>query len=311
MITLSAFWVVSGWPFGASAMLLATIFSGLFAAAPRPFAIVFDMLIGYAAGMAMALVVEFWLLPGSDGFVMLVAVIAPFLMIGPWLGTRPRLAGMGPGFAIGFVYLLALKNPMVYDPVHALNDSIAQMIGVGLTGVAFIFVPAVAGSGWQRTRQMRRLREQVVLAATAPLRGLAWRFESVSRDLFQQVAAHAGPDSAESRSLLAWALAVHECGRALIELRLELLDSAASPALQQAVEAAVHRTARLFRHPDMARWQSADHAVQQALDACAQVGVSAVSIRPYLHQLRGALHDDESPMAAYLPPDPLEPAHVA
>ncbi len=311
MITLSAFWVVSGWPFGASAMLLATIFSGLFAAAPRPFAIVFDMLIGYAAGMAMALVVEFWLLPGSDGFVMLVAVVAPFLMIGPWLGTRPRLAGMGPGFAIGFVYLLALKNPMVYDPVHALNDSIAQMIGVGLTGVAFIFVPAVAGSGWQRARQMRRLREQVVLAATAPLRGLAWRFESVSRDLFQQVAAHAGPDSAESRSLLAWALAVHECGRALIELRRELLDSAASPALQQAVEAAVHRTARLFRHPDMARWQSADHAVQQALDACAQAGVGAVSIRPYLHQLRGALHDDESPMAAYLPPDPLEPAHVA
>jgi uncharacterized membrane protein YccC len=261
--------------------------------------------------MGAAFVVLFWLLPGGDGFVMLAAAIAPFLMIGPWLGTRPRLAAMGPGFSIGFVYLLGLKNPMVYDVLHVLNDSLAQLAGVALTGVAFVFVPAVAGSLWQRRRQMQRLREQVVQAASAPLRGLAWRFESVSRDLFQQVVTHAGADSAESRSLLAWALAVHECGRALIELRRELADSGATPAVQQQVHAAIHRMARLFRHPGVARWQSADRAVGRALAACVQAGASAMPLRPWLHQLRSALHDDESPMVAYLGPVLPETAHAA
>jgi uncharacterized membrane protein YccC len=311
MLTLAAFWVISGWPFGASAMLLATIFSGLFASAPRPFTVTFYMLLGYAAGMGAAFVALFRLLPGSDGFVMLAVVIAPFLMIGPWLGTRPRLAAMGPGFSIGFVYLLGLKNPMVYDVLHVLNDSLAQLAGVALTGVAFVFVPAVAGSRWQRRRQMQRLREQVVQAASAPLRGLAWRFESVSRDLFQQVVTHAGTDSAESHSLLAWALAVHECGRALIELRRELADSGATPALQQLVQAAIHRMARLFRHPDPARWQSANRAVGRALEASVQAGACATSLRPWLYQLRSALHDDESPMAAYLERAVPEAVHAA
>lgn len=311
MIALSVFWVVSGWPFGASTMLLATIFSGLFAAAPKPFASTFDMLIGYGAGMTCAFVAMFWMLPGSDGFAMLLTVIVPFLAIGPWLSTRPRWAGIGGGYAIGFVYLLALKNPMIYDPVHTLNDALAQLAGVAMTGVAFVFIPAVTGSGWQRTRQMRRLRGQVMLAAREPLPGLAWHFESVSRDLFQQLVAHTRPGSREARGLLAWALAVHECGRALIELRRELQDSPVSADLRLAVEMAVHRVARLFRHPDAARWSSADRAVQQALDGCVQAGPRGAPLRPYLHQLRSALRDDESPMAGYQPADPMEPAHAA
>ncbi|WP_329741789.1 FUSC family protein [Dyella sp. A6] len=311
MITLSVFWVISGWPYGASAMLLATIFSGLFAASPNPFASTFDMLIGYTAGMVCAFVAMYWMLPGSDGFVMLLAVIVPFLMIGPWLSTRPRWAGIGGGYAIGFVYLLSLKNPMVYDPVHTLNDALAQLAGVALTGVAFVFIPAVTGSGWQRMRQMRRLRGQVMLAATEPLPGLAWHFESVSRDLFQQLVAHTRPGSGDARRLLAWALAVHECGRALIELRRELQDSAVSPDLRLAVDTAVHRVARLFSQPDAVRWRSADEAVQLALQGCVEAGHGAAPLRPYLHQLRSALRDEESPMAAYQQADPMESAHAA
>jgi uncharacterized membrane protein YccC len=309
MMALGVFWFASGWTFGGGAMLIATVFCGLFASAPNPFAPTLDMLIGYGAGMAAAFFAQFWLLPGSEGFTMLVMVMAPFLMVGAWLNTRPRWVNVAGGYAIGFVYLLGLKNVMVYDPARAINDGISQLVGVGMTGVAFVFVPAVVGSGWQRARQMQVLRGQVVLAATAPLAGLSWRFESVSRDLFQQVVAHAKPGSAEARGLLAWALAVHECGRALIELRRELRDGAATPELRGAVEAAVHGVAQLFRRPDALRWRAADGAVQHALDACAQAGPAGSALRPYLHQLRSALRDDESPMAAHQPAG--EPSHAA
>jgi uncharacterized membrane protein YccC len=309
MAALAAFWLASGWPFGSSAMLIATVFCGLFAASPHPITAVRNTLAGYAAGMLAALLSLFWLLPGSDGFVMLVAATLPLLMLGPYLGTRPGLPGVGAGYAIGFVYLLALKNPMTYDPVHSLNDALSQLVGVGLSGVAFVFVPAITGSRWQRARQMRQLREQVVQAATAPLDGLASRFESTSRDLFQQIVEHTRPDSADARHLLAWALSVHECGRALIELRQAAVALHLSIAAERSLLGAVQAVARLYRAPDPARWQLADEAVRLALESCPETDGAASPVRRHLHQLRSALRDDASAMAVYIA-KPEEPAHA-
>ena len=112
-------------------------------------------------------------------------------------------------------------------------------------------LPGVTGTRWQRARQLRLLREQVTLAASAPLEGLAWRFESVSRDLLQQVVAHTRPDSDESRHLLAWALAVQESGRAVIELRQDLSSNALpADAAQRGHAGAASRGASSTRAPD-------------------------------------------------------------
>lgn len=308
MAALSAFWLASGWAFGASAMLLATIFSGLLAASPNPVSAATHTLYGYAAGMLAAFVVVFGLLPGSDGFITLIAASAAFLLIGPYLSTRDTLPGVGAGYTLGFVYILALKNPMVYDPEHFFNDAIAQVAGLALSGLAFVFVPKVTGTGWQRTRQVRRLREQVALAATAPLEGLAWRFESVSRDLFQQVVMYTRPGSAESRSLLAWGLAVQESGRAVLELRQDLADDHdITSMVRVAANKALQAVARLYRQPDAARWREADDAVREAI----AVAVPAQVVRQHLYQLRSALRDDESPLAAYIPSPSPEPADAA
>ena len=298
MTSLSAFWLASGWTFGASAMLLATIFSGLLAASPNPLTAAAHTLYGYAAGMLAAFVVAYGLLPGSDGFAMLVAASAAFMLIGPYLSTRDTLPGVGAGYTLGFVYILALKNPMVYDPAHFLNDAIAQVAGLALSGVAFVFVPRVTGTGWQRARQLRRLRGQVTLAASGPLPGLAYRFESVSRDLFQQVVTHTRPGSTESRDLLAWGLAVQESGRAVLELRQHLAAGNLAPAAGDAAHAALQAVARLYRQPDAARWLDADRKVREAIAAAG----GDPAARLHLYQLLSALRDDESPLAACIPP---------
>ena len=307
MVVLSAFWLASGWPFGASAMLLATIFSGLLAASPNPISAATHTLTGYTAGMLAAFLVVYWLLPGGSDFAVLIGASAGFMLIGPYLSTRDTLPGVGAGYTLGFVYILALKNPMVYDPAHFLNDGMAQVAGIALAGAAFILVPSVIGSSWQRTRQFRHLREQAVLAATAPLEGLAWRFESLVRDLFQQVVTYTRPGSDESRSMLAWALAVLESGRTMIELRQELAaGSHIAPAVRDAATAATHAVARLYHDPDTARWREADAAVHAAIATAADQ-----PLRLHLYQLRSALRDDESPFAAYIPPPSPESAHAA
>ncbi|PWK92327.1 FUSC family protein [Fulvimonas soli] len=306
MLALSAFWLASGWAFGASAMLLATIFSGLMAASPNPVGSVLHTLAGYALGMLGAAVTVFGLLPGSDGFPMLVAGTLPLLLIGPYLSTRDGLPGVGAGYTLGFVYILALKNPMVYDPEHVFNDAIAQLGGLALSGAAFMLLPGLAGTGWQRRRQLRQLRRLVWLAGTAPLAGLLWRFESRSRDLLLQAVTHTRPGSAESRTLLAWSLAVQESGRALIELRQDLAAGGLAPAARAAGEAAVQAVAALYRWPDAARWRAADRAVDTA------IALAPPRPRNHLYQLRSALRDDESPLVAALrAAPPVESADAA
>lgn len=314
MSTLSVFWLMSGWPFGSSAMLLATIFSGLFGASAHPLAGIVNTMVGYAAGMLGGYVVTFYLLPGGDGFTMLVIATLPILIIGPYLSTRNTLPGVGAGFTLGFVYILALKNPMVYDPTHFLNDAIAQIVGLGLTAVAFVFVPAVTGTNWQRRRQLAQLRRQVVLAATAPLEGLLYRFESVNRDLFQQIVTHTTEGSAESRSLLAWALAVHECGRAVIELRRDMSAAAVPHDINVAAQDAVRAVAHLYQAPSKPYWLEADQAVDRAIAITAHnIDQARSACQPalhHLHLLRSALRDDESAMSPYIQLSP-EPSHAS
>ncbi|NII72624.1 putative membrane protein YccC [Dyella sp. SG562] len=305
MAVLSVFWLSSGWTYGSSAMLLATIFSGLFAASAYPMIAVTNTLAGYVSGMVGGYLVTFYGLPGGDGFAMLIIATLPFLLIGPYLTTRNQtLPGVGAGYTLGYVYILALKNPMVYDPTRFLNDAIAQVVGIAMTAVFFIFVPAVTGSLWQRRRQLVQLRHQVVLAANAPLPGLLYSFESINRDIVQQVVTYTRPDTDESRSLLAWALSVHECGRAVIELRQDVARSGMPHSVVGPVQDAVHAIGALYAQPGAERWRLADQSVTHAIAITnahlAQSPSTCQAALTHLYLLRSALRDDESAMAPYI-----------
>lgn len=297
MTALSVFWIASNWNNGGSAMLLATIFSGLLAASPNPLAAATHIAQGYVFGILSASIVVFILLPGSEGFAMLIAASAGLLLIGPYLRTRSSLPGVGEGYMLGFLYMLALKNPMIYAPTHFFNEAIAQMVGLGLAGAAFMIMPTVTGTDWQRARQLRRLRGQVTLVATEPLLGLAYRFESVSRDLFQQIVTHTKAGSDESRDLIAWGLAVQESGRAMLELRQCLAAGVLAPAVSDAAQSALQAVANLYREPDTARWQEAERKVREAIMRV----TDDQPVRLHLYQLLSALRDEESPLTSYIP----------
>lgn len=314
MVALSVFWLASGWPHGASAMLIATIFAGLLAMAPNPVSAAFHTLFAQGVGMAVAFVVTFGLLPRCDGYTMFIVATLPFLIPGFYVQSKPAVSTMGVGYGIGFVSSMLLTNRMSYDPAFFINEAIAQLAGFALCAVAFMAIPAITGTGWQRARQLRQLRRQVVQAASAPLAGLAYRFESVNRDLFLQVVTYTRPDSRESRDLLAWALTVHECGRGLIELRQDMAGSQLPASVEQPAQQAVQAVARLFEAPDPARWQQAERTVTEAITGIVrgQSGAQAGSRRVllHLHQLRSVLRDDESALAPYMPAAE-EPVHAS
>lgn len=315
MITLSVFWIATGWPFGPSAMLLATIFSGLLATSPSPLAATANTWIGYAVGMTAAYFVVFWIMPGSDGFLMFILVTGPLLAIGPYLTTRnATLPGIGAGYTLGYVYILAVKNPMVYAPEGFFNDAIASLFGLMMSGVAFMIIPTVIGTAWLRRRQLAQLRRQVVFAATAPLQGILYAFESVNRDLYHQIVQFTKQGGEESRSLLSWALAVHDCGRAIIELRQDMAHEDLPPPVVDSMQRVVDGLAHLYDAPDKDRWlaayAAADHAITLTAQTLPQARASCQPALAHLLQLRIALRDDESALAPYIVKAP-ENTHAA
>jgi uncharacterized membrane protein YccC len=312
MLVLGAFWIASAWPMGASAMLIATIFAGLFASTPNPTRVTWLVMLGYVSGMVAAFVCEFFVLTQLDGYPLLIVGVTPFLALGLVMMMTPPLASYGLGWAMGFVYILALKNLQTYDPAHFINDALAQVLGLGAAAISFLLIPPAIGSAWLRRRQLARLRAQVAIAAEAPLPGLRHRFESVNHDLVSQVVAQTEPGSADSRALIAWALAVHETGRALIELRHDMSRQDLPPALVPYLDASLRTLARFYERPDAAGYLLARDAVATAI---ASVGEheGAGDLLDHLHLVRMALLDGESVLAAYMPDVPLskEIAHAS
>ncbi|GAB2562158.1 FUSC family protein [Dyella jejuensis] len=300
MGALSLFWIGSAWPLGSSAMLLATIFAGLYASTPNPAQSVKATFAGYLLGMSASFVCVFFVLTQMDGYVLLVAGSAPFLMVGLAMVAWPSTTRIGVGYCMGFAYILAAKNEMSFDGVHFLNDMLAQLAGLAAAGVAFVFVPPAIGSLWLRRRQLERLRRQVGLAATAPLSGLRSRFESINHDLFGQIVAQTERGSHDSRTLLAWALSVHEVGRTLIELRNDMAGRPLPEDIREAVGRAVDALARLYDQPGSPAYLHA----RQAIAAAIVMTDGDEATRPlldHLHLLRLALLDDQSVLAVYMP----------
>jgi uncharacterized membrane protein YccC len=299
MGALSLFWIVSAWPSGASAMLLATVFAGLFAAAPNPTQSVQHTSLGFLIGMCASFVCGFFVLPLTDGYGLLMAGSAPFLMIGMAMMAWPVTGRVGVGYCMGFTLTLAARNEMSYDVVFFLNDTLAQLAGLAAAGVAFVLVPPAIGSLWLRRRQLERLRRQVRLAASAPLPGLRARFESVNHDLVGQIVAQTERGSQASRSLLAWTLSVNEAGRTLIELRNDMAGRPLPEEVREAIERTIDAIAQLYEYPNTATYTQARDALA-ATTAMIQGDEAMTILLNHLHVLRLAMLDEQSVLAVYM-----------
>lgn len=304
MLALGLFWIYSAWPMGSTAMLIATVFVGLFATATNPAQASRSIMLGYATGMTAGFFCVFYVLTQMDGYLLLVAGSAPFLMLSLTLMMRPAIATYGLGCSMGLAYIMAFKNVMVFDPANFINDAIAQVVGISFAAISFVVIPPAIGSHWLRRRQLVRLRRQVTLAAEAPLDGLRQRFESINHDLFSQIVAQTAPNSSDSRALIAWTLAVHETGRALIELRQDMGGRTLSVDVDRSINRAVTALARFYEEPTNVLYDQARDAITAAFHAATD-NADARPLLDHLHLIRLALLDGESVLAEYMSATPV------
>ncbi|MFC5475449.1 FUSC family protein [Paraherbaspirillum soli] len=282
------FWILSGWPSGVEAVVLATVVSSLFAAAPFPSRTVRHFIIGAAGGGLAAFIFAYGLQPHAENFVMLCLALAPFLLLAAWLAMQPKYAGIGTGMLFFTLNYGALDSAYSFDALSFFNGLIAGLIGVGIASVMYVAIDP-ADSRWVKRRLAGALRRQVVLACRQPLAGLMPAFESATRDLLQRFAVSHELDNEDDREVLAWLLSVLEIGRAVIHLRQDV-----QPAAAAAVERCVRSIASLFTKPHPARRQAAIDAALQAIAECQAMPALSAN----LHLIRSSLLDETSVLAA-------------
>jgi uncharacterized membrane protein YccC len=313
LVVLGSYWVATAWPSGATMTLIAAATVGLAAASPNPKRMAFQMACGTLLGALIGFGEMFFVFPRIDGFPLLCVMLAPVIVLGSFLSSRPQYAGVGLGLLIFFCTGSVPDNLTIYNPYTFINDYIAMVIGMLVCAAAgAIILPPNSRWLWRRLEQ--DLRGQVVYAISGKLKGLASSFESRTRDLMHQAYGFAAGQPQVQRDLLRWMLVVLEVGHAIIELRKEQAILPVHPAYaesqpwRQAIRVMGRALVRLFLQPGHNNLQRAliavDHAISrvQATDEpfAPHFDTSALRrVKSYLHFIRTSLLDPQSPLAAY------------
>jgi uncharacterized membrane protein YccC len=313
MIVLGAFWIATAWPSGSTLTLNAAAVCALASSSPNPKRTAFQMAGGTVVATLMGMIAVFGVFPHIDGFVMLCAALTPFLLLGVFMTTRPLLAGYGVGYCIFFCFLAGPDNLMHYDPSSFMNDSMALILSMLVSSIAFaVLLPP--STPWLRNRLLIDLRRQVVLASGAGLRRVRSRFESGARDLMFQINALAQNEPELKRDTLRWLFSVLEVGNALIDLRQEVAALPADARYAQSTPWRISlQTMRdalsaLFERPREARFAHALASTTDAIDQLQQVLAGFSPPREERHRLQRILSQLHFIRTALLDPQsPLEP----
>ncbi|WPP00732.1 FUSC family protein [Pseudomonas sp. HR96] len=316
---LGAYWVATAWASGASMMLVVAATLGLSASSPNPKRMSFQMAGGTAFGALVGFVEMFFIYPRIDGFALLCVVLAPVLMLGAFLASRPQYAGYGLGLLIFFSINSVPDNLTLYNAYSFINDYIAMVLGMLVSAAAgAIILPP--NSRWLWSRMEKDLRGLVVFAVGGRLRGLGSAFESRTRDVLNQAYGLAAGQPQVQRNLLRWMFVVQDVGHAVIELRREQESLpqhscyAQSQPWRQAIRAMGRSLVRLFLQPGASNRERSLLAVDQAIERIQATDEPFAPhfdtsplrrILSYLHFIRSSLLDPQSPLAS------LEDAHAS
>jgi uncharacterized membrane protein YccC len=210
------FWVATGWPNGASAIVFVAIVVLLLS--PKgdlAYGGSIAFALGTTGGVVCAATMKFALLPALQTFPAFCLAIGLFLVpIGVVLAQsrKPAMIAIFTAMAFNFMPLLSPTNPMSYNTAQFYNSALAIVVGCGVAPLAFRLFPPISPARriWRllslTSRDLRRL-------ATVPVLPISEDWESRIHGRLTAM-----PDQSEPlhRSQLLAALSI---GTAIIHLR--------------------------------------------------------------------------------------------
>ncbi len=276
LLLTACVWYWLAWPFLGNAILMATIFCALASSSPRPTAMVQQVLIGFLVATPLAFATEFFLVARANDFPTLIIAALPIFVLGSYLMTSPRWAGVGIGICMFCATLVVPTNLMHYDVESFISSELSLTMGVAVAYLMFKLVLPEHTMG-QKDHVAAALWREAQGACTASMYRLKRRFDNRVRDLLSQLNAAAGPAPSDAaRAVVRQGLTLLELGHAVIELRQLIASSQPGPA-PVALKLVVRQLAAYLRAPARA---SGEAALQTILDAGASVRAALPAATP-------------------------------
>ncbi|RIX81238.1 FUSC family protein [Acidovorax cavernicola] len=162
-----AFWILTGWPMGSAATMMAAVFCCFFATMDDPVPAMHGFLKWTLWSIPISAVYVLVLMPTVQDFGMLVLICAPlFLLLGLYL-PRPTHFMAAMALIFGVSGTLAMHDTASADLVSFINSMIGQIVGVVMAGRVTRLVRSV-GADWSARRIQRATwRELGDMAASA------------------------------------------------------------------------------------------------------------------------------------------------
>ena len=303
VVLCCSFWILAGWPGGATAAMMAAVGSSLFAQLDDPAPAIFRFMQGIVVAVAVAGTYLFVVLPAVDGFVPLLIVLGIFyLPVGALLAVPALTPRMAP-IAINGVALIALQSAYNADFATFLEGGIAMLFGFGTALVVTRLIRSF-GVSLRVSRLVQADRRDLVRLAEGRRPADLRRITAAMLDRFEALAARLGTADAEALGLRELA----ELRAAFNLLRLRQAMPGLDEDLRAPIEAAIAGAAGIARgtaEPGLARRRidAALAATAAARDPRARRAALALS------GLRMALFPDAPP--PLVPPHPATPAVAA
>lgn len=251
-------WIETSWTYGSAAATMIAISCGFFSAADRPAQAALNFLKFTAVSAVVALFYMTLVLPQIDGFAMLVAALAVFLLPVGLLMTAPNTVTMATPLAINFLFLLSLGKVPKLDLAAYLNTAVAVLAGCAMSVALFALLRPL-GTQWVARRLVDGI--MVDLGQLASGRILApGAFESRMFDRINGLLLRLDPASSGDRPILQGSLAALRVGQNVMTLRR--LTDTLPPLTRQVVESTLSAIALHFH---AARHLGPSDDVMQAL----------------------------------------------
>ncbi|WP_343731735.1 FUSC family protein [Duganella sp.] len=167
MVVCCAFWILTAWPSGAAAPMMAGVACCFFATQDNPVPLIRMFVKWTVISMPVAAFYILCVLPAVHSYEMLVLVLAPVFLIGGLFMPRPATAGSSLAFLIGVAGTLSLQDTGTLDIPSFLNSMVAQLFGFIAAAVITSLVRTVGGD-WMARRMLRTARREVAQMTRMP-----------------------------------------------------------------------------------------------------------------------------------------------
>ncbi|MGU3492870.1 FUSC family protein [Xanthobacteraceae bacterium A53D] len=144
LILCSSFWIATGWPEGAGAATMAAVGTSIMAGFDDPVPMLVSFIRGTLGALVMVCIYQFALLPAIDGFPLLVATLALYLVPTGLLLSMPGWFGTGMALTVNFAVLISLQERFSADFASFLNSNLAAVAGIIFSTVLIALVRSMS-----------------------------------------------------------------------------------------------------------------------------------------------------------------------